>query len=183
MPLDFEFQSAFKIYKMNLKTTTLKTEIRCLLTFFIAALVLSGVTAIPIETELTSIIPLLAPDGEPAKLFTKVLEAVHITNRSHPFLMYGYDWLAFAHFVIAVAFIGPFLNPVKNIWVIEFGMIACVMIIPFALIVAGFRGLPVWWRLIDCSFGAIGFIPLWLCRKKILVLENLLATDRLNLIF
>ena len=169
--------------KMNPGTTSLKTEIRCLLAFFIIALVLSGATAIPVETELTFVTPLLSPDSALAKLFSKVLQAAHSTNQTFPFLMYGYDWLAFAHFVIAVAFIGPFINPVKNIWVIEFGMIACLMIIPFALIVAGFRGLPVWWRLIDCSFGVIGFIPLWFCRKKILKLEKLLAADRLNLIF
>ncbi len=29
----------------------------------------------------------------------------------------------------------------------------------------GLRGIPVWWRLIDCSFGVFGFVPLWLCRR------------------
>jgi hypothetical protein len=27
------------------------------------------------------------------------------------------------------------------------------------------RGIPFWWRLIDCSFGIFGTIPLWLCLK------------------
>jgi hypothetical protein len=38
--------------------------------------------------------------------------------------------------VIAIAFIGPWRDTVKNIWVIEFGMIACVLVVPFALWVA-----------------------------------------------
>jgi hypothetical protein len=33
----------------------------------------------------------------------------------HPWLAYGTDWLAFAHIVIAVFFIGPFVDPVQNI--------------------------------------------------------------------
>jgi hypothetical protein len=89
-----------------------------------------------------------------------VLDAYREVDRTYPFLLYGYDWLAFAHFVLAILFIGPFRDPVKNIWVIEFGLIACVLVIPLALIAGHFRGIPVGWRLLDCSFGLLGFIPL-----------------------
>jgi hypothetical protein len=82
-------------------------------------------------------------------------------------MAYGTDWLAFAHIVIAVAFIGPLRDPVRNIWVIEFGMIACALVIPLALIFGPLRGIPFFWRLIDCSFGIIGFVPLWLVRREI----------------
>ena len=82
------------------------------------------------------------------------------------FLLYGYDWLAFAHFVLAILFIGPFRDPVKNIWVIEFGLIACVLVIPLALIAGHFRGIPVGWRLLDCSFGLLGFIPLSISYRR-----------------
>ena len=61
---------------------------------------------------------------------------------------------------------------IKNKWVIEFGMISCVLIIPFALVAGQIRGIPVWWRIIDCSFGAIGFIPLLLCLQKINLIEK-----------
>jgi hypothetical protein len=27
------------------------------------------------------------------------------------------------------------------------------------------RGIPGWWRLIDASFGIVGFVPLWLCHR------------------
>jgi hypothetical protein len=46
-------------------------------------------------------------------------------------------------------------------------MIACLLIIPFALVVGSFREIPFGWRLIDCSFGIFGLIPLNICRKEI----------------
>jgi hypothetical protein len=161
----------------------LNFQIRALLVFFIVALVLSGATAMPAETELSWFLKNFPSLGPISRLFTEVLEGIRKTNRDYPFLMYGYDWLAFGHFVIAVSFIGPLREPVKNIWVIEFGMIACLMVIPFALIVGGLRGLPVWWRLIDCSFGVIGIIPLWIIRHKIIELKALFDEEKLNVIF
>jgi hypothetical protein len=97
---------------------------------------------------------------------SNILSAYRDVDSRYPFLLYGYDWLAFAHFVLAILFIGPYGDPVKNIWVIEFGLIACVLVIPLAFIAGYFRGIPVWWRLIDCSFGVIGFLPLWICHIK-----------------
>ncbi len=61
--------------------------------------------------------------------------------QKHPFIAYGTDWLAFAHLVIAVAFWGPIKDTVKNIWGVEFGMIACVMVIPLAMICGPIRGI------------------------------------------
>ena len=54
---------------------------------------------------------------------------------------------------------------VRNRWLFDFGLIACVLVIPYALAFGAIRGMPFWWRLIDCSFGVFGFIPLWLCRE------------------
>jgi hypothetical protein len=85
-------------------------------------------------------------------------------GRSYPFLAYGTDWLAFAHLMIAIAFIGPLKDPIKNIWVVEFGMIACASVIPLALICGFIRGIPFAWQLLDCSFGVFGFIPLAIIR-------------------
>ena len=158
-------------------------QIRWIIIFFMSALIVSGATAIPGETELTVILQHIPADGTIGRLLTVVLHAVQETGANYPFLFYGNDWLAFAHFVIAVTFIGVLKDPVKNIWVLEFGMIACMMVIPFALVAGGLRGLPIWWRLIDCSFGVIGFIPLWICRRKTLQLEKLSREDSLNIIF
>jgi hypothetical protein len=43
--------------------------------------------------------------------------------------------------------------------------IAFVLVTPYVLVFGSLRGIPFWWRLIDCSFGVFGFIPLWFCRK------------------
>ena len=142
------------------------------LRFFIVSLFISGVTAIPVEQELTYAIKHFPFEGSIKGWLQEVLLGVHHTGKDYPFLFYGYDWLAFAHFVLAILFIGPLRDPVKNKWVIQFGIIACVLIIPFALIAGHFRGMPFWWRLIDCSFGVLGLIPLIICLKNIRKLET-----------
>ncbi|HEY5408675.1 MAG TPA: hypothetical protein VIJ92_16385 [Ginsengibacter sp.] len=141
--------------------------IRGLIVFFIAALFVSGLTAIPIDVELSALLPFFSADSFMHYWLQKVLSAYSQVNTQYPFLLYGYDWLAFAHFVLAILFIGPYKDPVKNIWVIEFGLIACVLIFPLAFIAGHFRGIPLGWQLIDCSFGVFGFVPLWICYRKI----------------
>ena len=142
-------------------------RIRLLILVFIAGLLISGATAIPLETELRILADWLRGESGTAHWVLKVRDALVETYTKYPFIAYGTDWLAFAHFVIAILFIGPLRDPVKNVWVIEFGMIACVLLIPFALIMGGARGIPFGWRLIDCSFGIVGVIPLCLCRRLI----------------
>jgi hypothetical protein len=151
----------------------IEKEIRGWVIFFMVSLFLSGLTAIPIETELGFLTGFFPPDTPIGSWLDKVYMALHQTNKDYPFLAYGYDWLAFAHFVLAALFIGPLKDPVKNKWVIEFGMLACLLIIPFALIAGQYRGIPLWWRLIDCSFGIIGLVPLFICIRKINELEEI----------
>lgn len=90
-------------------------KIQLLILFFIIALILSGVTAFPVETELHWLLnhPAMVPSfGE--KWLQNVYAALVETNAKYPMLAYGYDWLAFAHIVIAMAFIGPLKDPAKN---------------------------------------------------------------------
>jgi len=143
---------------------TLERRIRIALAFFIAGLVVSGVTAFPLETEIRWLTALLGADASarPAD-YTGVMswlltvrDGLVATNRAYPFLAYGTDWLAFAHLVIAAAFWGPFRDPVRNVWVIEWGMIACAAVIPLALIAGPVRDIPAYWRVVDSSFGVVG---------------------------
>lgn len=83
----------------------------------------------------------------------------------YPWLAYGTDWLAFAHLVLAIFFIGPLIDPVRNVWVIRAGIIACMAVIPLALICGELRGIPIGWRMIDCSFGILGVLPLYYCLR------------------
>lgn len=151
----------------------LQRQIRRWIWFFMIALFLSGLTAIPAKQGIDFLYKMTEDIGFIQPWMEKVQQGITETSENYPFLFYGYDWLAFAHFVLAILFIGPLRDPVKNKWVIEFGMIACLLIIPFALIAGHFRDIPFWWRLIDCSFGVFGLVPLGICLRKINRLEEL----------
>jgi hypothetical protein len=147
-------------------------QVRGLLSVFMILLFLSGLTAIPIQNELSF---LLKRFNDPSIIrfwLEKVFTAYTEVQSNHLFLLYGYDWLAFAHFILVILFIGPYIDPKKNIWVIEFGMIACCLVIPFALIAGHYRTIPFFWQLIDSSFGIFGFILLRICHMKILHIIN-----------
>ncbi len=153
------------------RQTQLLRRLRWLTGFFIVGLIASGLTAIPLETELDFLARLFGvahgetPANVVAEWLGRVRIALHDVNTNHPFLAYGPDWLAFGHVVIAIAFIGAWRDPVKNIWLFEFGLIACALLVPWAFVFGALRGIPIWWRLIDCSFGVLGFIPLWYGRR------------------
>lgn len=59
-------------------------KIRVALLFFIVAVFLSGAT---------------------------VLSAYTLSKQQYPFLLFDYDWLVFAHFVLAILFLGLLLKP------------------------------------------------------------------------
>jgi len=151
------------------RETMLLRRIRWLTGVFILGLVVSGVTAIPLTTEVSWLCGWLGPmmgDATPlAHWLDRVRTALVDTLRTFPFLFYGTDWLAFGHLMIAFAFVGAFRAPVRNRWLFDFGLIACGLVIPWALVFGAVRGIPVGWRVIDCSFGVIGALPLWWCRR------------------
>lgn len=158
----------------------LKRRIRAWLVIFVIGCVLSGVTAFPLVSEIHVLHDVLFAAGSPvpehlpalAEWLNRVQEGLENTDARYPFILYGTDWLAFAHLVIAVAFYGPYRDPVRNVWVIDFGVIACAGIIPLALICGTVRGIPFFWQLIDMSFGVFGVIPLLLLRRMIKRLER-----------
>lgn len=151
---------------------TLK-NVRRLTGLFIIGLVISGATAIPLQSELDTAAKLLSGTSGFDTWILKVQAALDKTYAAYPFMAYGTDWLAFGHFVIAIAFVGALREPVRNRWLYLFGMIACVLVIPYAMICGAMRGIPFYWRLIDCSFGVVGFVPLWFCWRWTGELERL----------
>ena len=146
---------------------------RLVLGLFIFGLVISGVTAFPLSYELDLLaswlgVAHLTPSTAPHDLARWILivrDGLREMYAAHPWIAYGTDWLAFAHLIIALFFIGPWRDPVRNVWVLHAGMIACLLIIPLAFICGPLRGIPVYWRLIDCSFGVLGVAPLLYCVK------------------
>lgn len=149
------------------------TRFRIVLGIFITGLVLSGVTAFPLRWELEALASWLGVSG-PQDLqslagLRRWIAYVHTglehSYAAYPFLAYGTDWLAFAHLTIAVFFIGPMREPTQHDWTLISGIIACVGILPLALICGPLREIPFGWRLIDCSFGVFGAMPLLYCLR------------------
>ena len=88
------------------------------------------------------------------------LEEVYV---HYPWIAYGTDWLAFGHIAIALFFIGPLMRPAESRSALLAGVAACILVIPLAVVCRAIRGIPLYWRLIDSSFGIIGAIPLLYC--------------------
>lgn len=155
--------------------------IRSITIFYILSLFFWGVTAFPLQSEMKIICDILGisqnttPDNYEGlnQWISKINQGLVNTNRDYPFLAYGTDWLAFSHIVIAIAFIGLYFKPVRNIWIVYFGMIACIGVLPLALICGPIRQIPFYWTLIDCSFCLFGIIPLYFLHHYIKELEKL----------
>lgn len=112
----------------------LRGRIRWWLSLFLVGLILSGATAIPLAWELDMLTHLMgAGDSGLTHWIGRVRDGLHETDARYPFLAYGTDWLAFGHLMIAVAFLGPLRDPVRNRWVLTFGMIACVCAVGLGL--------------------------------------------------
>jgi hypothetical protein len=151
----------------------LRSRVRRWTLFLIVGLALSGATALPIPTEVEAGAALLGPDLSAggrlpefvASWLRTLLEGIRTTGEKAPFMFYGTDWLAFGHFMIALAFVGALRDPVRNRWLYQFGMVACALVPLWALVFGHLRGIPVWWRAIDASFGIVGFVPAFLCHR------------------
>jgi hypothetical protein len=178
-------QTATRGRKRDAQSRVLRRRISLLLIFFVASLVLSGLTAFPLSHELETLTHLMGVPKEAtpetysgmAQWLVYVRNGLRDTYARYPFVAYGTDWLAFAHLILAILFLGALRDPVRNIWVTHFGLIACALVLPLALICGPLRGIPFYWQLIDCSFGIIGFILLWFVRKYTLELAALLGAS------
>ena len=155
-------------------------QVRILTILFMIALLLSGITVFPLQSELKLLINTnVFADGSVIRQWlAKVVTALQITQKQYPFLFYGFDWLAFAHIVIAILFIGVYQHPVRNRWIIQWAMISCVCIFPLAFIAGSIRGIPFFHMLIDCSFGVAGLIILYLIQLRINKLKKYRVSSR-----
>jgi len=158
----------------------LRSRVRRWTLFLIVGLVLSGATALPIPTEVEAGAALLGPDLSAggrlpefvASWLRTLRDGIRATGERAPFMFYGTDWLAFGHFMIALAFVGAWRDPVRDRWLYAFGMAACALVPLWALTFGHLRSIPVWWRAIDASFGIVGFMPAFLCHRWTGALEK-----------
>ena len=169
---------------MDAELIRLQKRIRNTLWFFIAALIISGLTAFPLVWEINLLARLLHIDPAlPPAAYTDFLRrwialvrlGVTETDQKFPFLAYGTDWLAFGHIVIALFFFGPLREPVRNVFILRGGLAACALVIPVALVCGPLRGIPVFWQIVDAMFGIIGGATLLFCLRDVNRLEALTA--------
>src|SRR5690348_41576 len=98
-------------------------KLRVVLGLFMLGLILSGVTAFPLQRELEWLTTVRGVErATPAEVrngfdrwILTVRDGLQESYARHPWLAYGTDWLAFAHIAIAVFFIGPMIDPVRNV--------------------------------------------------------------------
>jgi hypothetical protein len=152
-------------------------RVRGALLLFIAGLVLSGLTAFPIEAEVDRLVAWsgienAAPGNGFDRWILTVRDGLRQSYAVYPWLAYGTDWLAFGHLAIAFFFIGALIDPIRNVWLLRSGLIVCALVIPTALICGQIRQIPLGWRLIDCCFGIFGAVPLLYSIKLVKALED-----------
>lgn len=138
-------------------------RIRLAIGFFLLGLALSGLSAFPLLGKLEILLNLTSQHARWASLAAwlgRVRDASQVTYHAYPFLAYEADWLAFGRLVIALFFLGPLVDPARNIFVLYAGVWACALVIPLALISGSVREVPLYWRLVDCSLGVVGVILL-----------------------
>ncbi|HEV7925928.1 MAG TPA: hypothetical protein VGR14_11260, partial [Verrucomicrobiae bacterium] len=112
--------------------TAIRLRLRLVLGLFMLGLVLSGLTAFPLQRELEAATSIRGLDsaatttaqGSLDTWLLRVRDGLRDTYGHYPWVAYGTDWLGFAHLVIAVFFVGPLVNPVRNIWVLWAGLVA-----------------------------------------------------------
>jgi hypothetical protein len=156
-----------------MKTNSYK-QIRNWTYILIIGLVLSGVSAINPDFFLHPVVQYFN-SGKQTDFtiwLNKIYNGVVLTKAQYPFMLYGFDWLAFAHILLGILFIGVLKDPHHSKWLIQFGMIACVLIIPFAFVFGTIRGIPLLWKLIDCSFAFGAMVPLFIIHKHINILNQ-----------
>ncbi|MCD6017865.1 MAG: hypothetical protein K0S53_986 [Bacteroidetes bacterium] len=157
-----------------MKTRTIK-NIRRVVMVFMILLVLSGVTAFPLVTEVDFMITHM--HWFPAFFHSWIRTVYESVHQTPSIVLYGTDWLAFAHLIIALFFVGVYLDPVRNKFIILVGIVSCLAVFPLALICGPIRHIPFYHQVIDCCFGLLGLVPLFYIRNKIKLIEKMCPAD------
>lgn len=127
-------------------------------------LFVSGVTVWPAISELRIGLEILLRlgfgDTELHGFCSRILESLLTIERDHPHIMYGYDWLAFAHIMLAILFAGAMRDPVRNVWIVQCGLIMCASIPVLAAVCIPIREIPWFWFFFDFAFAPAAAIPL-----------------------
>lgn len=134
-------------------------------------LFVSGITVWPAVPELKLAVSILwgdaAPSGALHSFILKAIEGLEYVGENYPFMLYAHDWLAFAHIMLAILFAGAIRDPVRNVWVVQAGLIMCALIPVLAIFTIPARALPSFWFWIDFAFAPAAALPLWVALRDI----------------
>ncbi len=166
------------------QSSDLLTRIRLCLALLISGLLLSGIATFPLVSESQWLLDHLARTihfgaGTPGyDWILRVHLAIAASAIAAPFLAFGTDLLALSQILFAVLFLGPYYDPIRNRWVINFGLIGCIGVLLLAFIAGPLRGIPLFWRCAYASFAIVAAFLLLLCRHYLHILDNIKATVR-----
>jgi hypothetical protein len=142
-----------------------------MLTIVALGLFLAGVTIWPAVWELRTLVALVWGDAAAAgtmhRFLLDAIKALEATQKNYPFLLYAGDWLAFAHIVLAILFAGAVRDPVRNVWIVQCGLIMCALVPVLAAVCIPLRGLPWQWFCVDSAFAPVAAAPLWIALRDI----------------
>jgi len=105
--------------------------------------------------------------GEFLSFVIKMNSIAQLIESKYSFVSYGSDILGLIHLMLALLFVGPLTDAVKNIWVIHFGMLLCIAFVPVSIVSGLLRGVPFVWCLIAILFAALGFVLLFSVNKML----------------
>jgi hypothetical protein len=152
-----------------MKTPDIK-PIQRVVIVFIVLLALSGITAFPLITEVDFLLANI--NAFPVYFHSWIKTVYESVHQTPSIVLYGTDWLAFAHIIIALFFVGVYKDPVRNKFTVTVGIIACLAVFPLAFICGPIRHIPFYHQVIDCCFGLFGLIPLFYIKRKIALAES-----------
>ena len=142
-------------------------------------LFMSGITIWPAVPELKTAVWVVWGNSQPTGVLhafvLKAIDGLEFMQANYPFMLYAHDWLAFAHISLAILFAGAIRNPVRNIWIVQCGLILCILVPVLAGICIPIRGLPSLWFLIDFAFAPAAALPLLIALHDIRRVEKVSA--------
>ncbi|MCX6182585.1 MAG: hypothetical protein NT150_11735 [Bacteroidetes bacterium] len=161
---------AMERYQMQPLISKNDNNIVLFLRVFIAVLVISGLCYFSLPFLSKKILGLsnsIGVRGEFYSFASKLSQAATYNSSHYPFMGYSTDLLGFAHLMFALLFVGPILDPDKNEYVVRFGLIVCLLLVPTVLVAGWVREIPMIWIIINCFFGIFGFLLLYKVFKMI----------------
>jgi hypothetical protein len=155
------------VYKRKIQMKRAKV----MLGIVVFGLLVSGITVWPAVPELKMAVSLVwgdaAPGGTLHAFVLKAIEGLESMQANYPFMLYAHDWLAFAHIVLAILFAGAMRDPVRNVWIVQCGLIMCALVPVLAGICIPLRGIPLIWFWLDFAFAPAAALPLWIALRDI----------------